>query len=53
MRYLTPILATCALLTTAAPAGAVINGEPIEAADVPTFSSYGCGGTLVTHQTAW
>jgi secreted trypsin-like serine protease len=38
-------VATCA---AAAPAGAVIGGEPLEAKDVPWFTSVsGCGGTLV------
>jgi len=39
------VTATCA---AAAPAGAVIGGEPLEHTDVPWFASVsGCGGTLV------
>jgi secreted trypsin-like serine protease len=46
MRFI-PLLIICALLAGAAPAGAVINGDPVEYAAVPTFATYGCGGTLV------
>jgi secreted trypsin-like serine protease len=42
------LLGVLAALAAAAPAGAVVNGTPIDAATVPWFASLGgCGGTLV------
>jgi hypothetical protein len=47
-RKLTAALATCAaVLTAAAPAGAVVGGEPIAPESVSWFASGNCGGTLV------
>src|SRR3954464_1666205 len=41
-------LAACAaLLACAAPAGAVVGGEPVAPETVPWFASGKCGGTLV------
>jgi V8-like Glu-specific endopeptidase len=41
-------LAACAaLLACAAPASAVVGGEPIAPETVPWFASGNCGGTLV------
>ena len=47
MRYAATLLAALALLVCAAPAGAVIGGQPIDYESVPTFGTYGCGATLV------
>ena len=42
------LLLTAALcLVAAAPAGAVIHGEPLAEAQVPWFANLGCGGSLV------
>jgi hypothetical protein len=44
----TIVLAACAaLLACAAPAGAVVGGEPVAPQTVPWFASGACGGTLV------
>jgi hypothetical protein len=43
----TSLLAVCVALVGAAPAGAVVGGEPVAPETVPWLASLGCGGTLV------
>ena len=42
-----PLLTASLCLVAAAPAGAVIHGEPLAEAQVPWFANLGCGGSLV------
>ncbi len=45
---LAPLLGVLVVCASAAPAGAVVGGTPVEPASVPWFASLGgCGGTLV------
>jgi secreted trypsin-like serine protease len=41
------LLATALCLSAAAPAGAVVGGQPLAEAQVPWLANLGCGGTLV------
>jgi secreted trypsin-like serine protease len=48
MRNPAVVLACLAALAAAAPAGAVVGGQPVDSASVPWFASInGCGGVLV------
>ena len=42
-----PLLTAALCLVAAAPAGAVVDGEPLDEAQVPWFANLGCGGSLV------
>ena len=42
-----PLLTAALCLVAAAPAGAVIHGEPLAEAQVRWFANLGCGGSLV------
>ena len=45
---LAALLASAGACTAAAPAGAVVNGTPVDRASVPWYANVGsCGGTLV------